>query len=194
MNIKTRWKWTLVLAALLGVHTSVWAHNMRMSVYIEGNNLEGEIYYVGGGNAAASGAAVDLITSGDVIATTTTDQDGLFVFSSVSPADYLVRGDAGQGHVATFDVKKNEFIGIDSSTDSTQNKLGEDAASVQSAPGEINAQQLQVAITKAIRPLREQIDLYEAKTRFHDILGGIGYVFGLFGLLVLIKQRRQLWT
>ncbi|MFA0440862.1 hypothetical protein AB4560_13145 [Vibrio sp. 10N.222.51.C12] len=194
MNIKLRLSWLVHVLILIGISSAAWAHNMRMSVYVEGSNLEGEIYYVGGGNAAASGATVELFDSGVIVGKTESDEDGLFVFASVTPGNYTVRGDAGQGHVATYDVNQNEFLGGESSSSISANGENEKTRQAQNGFGEIDQQQLQIALSKAIRPLREQIDRYEAKTRFHDILGGIGYVFGLFGLFVMLKQRRQLWS
>ncbi|WP_413110257.1 hypothetical protein [Thaumasiovibrio sp. DFM-14] len=180
---------------LCGVSSFAFAHNLRMSVYVEGDNLEGELYYVGGSNPTAAGAPVELLAEGKVIATLVTDEDGWFVFEAVIAKDYQVRADVGQGHVATYEVSRNDFPNdaktlADNTLQAADNSVG---ASLDSA-AMVSEEQLQAALARAIRPLREQLDRYESKVRLHDILGGIGYIFGLFGLLVLYKHRRRSWS
>ncbi len=168
------------------------AHQIRMSVYLEGNLVEGEIYFVGGGSPPASGAKIDLIKGEEVLHSIVADESGWFSFGSITPDTYTVRGDGGQGHVAFYDLNKSEFIENESgsqdvtSSSAPQNRIsGENQCS-----SSLSQQDLQIAITKAIRPLREKIDRYEAKTRMHDILGGIGYILGLFGLLIIFRNRK----
>ncbi|WP_070971595.1 carboxypeptidase-like regulatory domain-containing protein [Vibrio sonorensis] len=180
---------SLLLITLLSSF-SVNAHNLRMSVYVEGDGLEGELYFVGGGNPAAKNASVELYFDGEVIATAKSDEEGIFIFQSVKPSDYLVRADAGQGHVATYDLKRHEFP--QAQPDTTEGELtSKPTHTAQPLSNDVNLQQMRTEIAKAIRPLREQIERYESKTRMHDILGGIGYVFGVFGLFVLYRQRKS---
>ncbi|MBR9726867.1 hypothetical protein ACFOD0_08245 [Shewanella intestini] len=50
--------------------------------------------------------------------------------------------------------------------------------------------QTRAAIAQAIIPLRKQLDAFEAEIRFRDIIGGLGYIAGLFGLWSMMRQRR----
>lgn len=174
-----------LLFVVLGINFSAQAHQIRMSVYVEGSNLEGEIYYVGGGNPPGAGASVELKQDDQILATTVADEEGVFLFESVKVGTYTVRADGGQGHVAFYELDKSEF------PDVKESELTSKAPSSDIQCSPLTKQELQKAITKAIRPLREKIDRYEAKTRMHDILGGIGYIFGLFGLFMFVRNRKQ---
>jgi nickel transport protein len=47
------------------------------------------------------------------------------------------------------------------------------------------------ALGRQIRGLREQIEGYEEQVRFRDVLGGIGYIFGVAGIAFYFLGRRQ---
>jgi nickel transport protein len=47
------------------------------------------------------------------------------------------------------------------------------------------------ALGRQIRGLREQMEGYEEKTRFRDVLGGIGYIVGVAGIAFYFLGRRQ---
>lgn len=181
----------IVVALLISFSSCALAHNLRVSVYVEGDNLEGEAYFVGGGNPMATGATVDLMLDNKVISTSKTDDDGFFTFASQQANDYLVKVNAGQGHVASYQVSRDEFP---AQTSKPTNNISQKESPVSDSNIEsirLTEAELQTAIAKAIRPLREQLERYEAKTRLHDILGGIGYVFGLFGLLIMFRQWKR---
>jgi nickel transport protein len=48
------------------------------------------------------------------------------------------------------------------------------------------------AVRDEIRPLRRELIAYREKNDLQGILGGIGYIFGLFGLGFYIAARRKL--
>jgi len=45
--------------------------------------------------------------------------------------------------------------------------------------------------TADIHILREEIDQLKNKLYFRDVIGGIGYIVGLFGLVALLKYKRK---
>ena len=47
------------------------------------------------------------------------------------------------------------------------------------------------ALGRQIRGLREQIEGYQEQVRFRDVLGGIGYIFGVAGIAFYFLGRRQ---
>ena len=47
------------------------------------------------------------------------------------------------------------------------------------------------AVRAEIRPLRREIIAYKEKNDLQTILGGIGYIVGLFGLWFFLAARRQ---
>jgi nickel transport protein len=48
------------------------------------------------------------------------------------------------------------------------------------------------AVRDEIRPLRREIAAYREKNDLQTVLGGIGYIMGLFGLYFYIAARRRM--
>ncbi|OLQ80590.1 hypothetical protein BIT28_15760 [Photobacterium proteolyticum] len=181
----------LLSVSLLAVSsTSAYAHRMKAFSWVEGEAIEGEAYFTNGQMAADS--TVELLVDQKVVATTQSDEEGQFRFEALAAGDYQIRTDAGQGHVATYYISASEFSVDESDMDIVVEPSGPEASQSQkTVDSTLSKAQVEQAVAKAIRPLREQLDQYEAKVRLHDILGGIGYIFGLFGLFVLYRSRRQ---
>ena len=49
---------------------------------------------------------------------------------------------------------------------------------------------LEKAIAKQIKPLRREISALKEKSGMRDIIGGIGYIFGLLGLVAFLRERK----
>lgn len=57
-------------------------------------------------------------------------------------------------------------------------------------PDELQAM-IEQAVARQVKPLRQELAAYKEKAGFQDILGGIGYIFGLCGLGIWWQQRKQ---
>ena len=55
---------------------------------------------------------------------------------------------------------------------------------------QITALMLEKTIAKQIKPLRKEIQALKEKSGIRDIIGGIGYIFGLLGVVALLRERR----
>jgi nickel transport protein len=183
---------TFSLVIIMSTNAS--AHRMKVFAWVEGDTVGGEAYFMGGEMIA--NAKIELIAGQQVVAAKQSDSAGQFIFDAVTPGNYQIRADAGQGHIASFDIAQTEFateapaVTATTTTTNTNSTVASPAVTcVQTSV--LTSAQLETAIAKAIRPLREEIDQYEAKVRMHDVLGGIGYIFGLFGFWMLLRSRRQ---
>ena len=56
--------------------------------------------------------------------------------------------------------------------------------------GDLEAR-IERAIARQIGPLREELANYDDKVRWHDVLGGLGYILGITGLGCWLIERRR---
>jgi nickel transport protein len=182
----------VALAVLLGwwlLPGPALAHQLRMFAAVEGDAINGHVYF--GGGAKIAGAQVSLFDSqGGRLRETRTGEGGVFRFAVAQRGDYRLVADAGAGHVAEFVITADEFPeppGTDGARAAVVSPPGGSyaAAETASTPPPVAENDLQRTlesiVTRQIRPLREQLDAYEQQVRWHDVLGGIGYIFGLAG-------------
>lgn len=183
-----------VLAALLFSASPASAHKVSVFGYVENGWLLGEGYFPGGGKAKAS--KVELLDQkGRVLATTVTNNQGVFKMKlpkAKGPLKLVIF--AGMGH-------KGQYV-------LTAQDLGQGPAGKHQAPdalasqsdirdGQIDQAVLQAAIEKALdnklAPLKAQIAKLQAERAIGvaDVIGGLGYILGLLGLAAYMKNRKQ---
>lgn len=174
----------LLLAALLAVlATPAAAHRLKVFATVVGGTVEGRAYFVGG--AAAGDVPVALRGSGgEVLAQGRTDDDGRFALDVAARDDLVVVVDALDGHVARFTIAASRLPDTLRSAPVAEGQAAPAAAAVAPEAG------VEAAIARQIAPLAERIDAFEASLRLRDVLGGIGYIVGVFGLLAFLKAQR----
>lgn len=52
-------------------------------------------------------------------------------------------------------------------------------------------QMIERSVSKQIKPLRKELQAYKEKASLQDVLGGIGYIFGLCGIGIWLRQRKS---
>lgn len=171
------------------------AHNMIFDVYVEGNQIEGEVGF-SNGEAAVNVPVTVTDNDGNVMEKLMTDGEGIFIYDVKKKIDLHFEVNAGAGHVAGKSVKAEELGGQSAPGDDESSPAVAEADPAQKSDGMgVNSSQLEEMISKAVarevKPLRKQLLQYENAVRFHDILGGLGYILGLTGLGLWISTRRQ---
>ena len=189
----------LATAALLVAAGPASAHRLKVFASAIGSSIEGEAYFVGSGPAA--GVDVTLRDKADkVLQSGKTGPDGKFALKATGTGDITVTVDAEDGHVARFTVAASE---LDSNTPAAvppaaaalagDAKLGDaampSAAAAAAAPA-VSMADLEIAVARKVAPLAAQIDALQSALRIQDIIGGIGYIVGIFGLVAFLKSRR----
>ncbi len=174
------------------------AHKLKVFAAAEGAAITGTAYFAGGGKAAQSAGRL-LGADGAVVAEFRTDADGHFRLSVPLRQDYRVAVDSGDGHVAEALVRADE-LPPSLPTPAASATLPDPAALVEvpdpaPAPTSIDspplaAEAIEAAVARQILPLRQQIDAMEDRARFSDIMGGVGSIFGLFGIWAWVAARR----
>jgi len=190
---------TLLLAlTLAALPLTAMAHNVISSVFPAGSDIEGEIGFSNGD--MATGQLVEVFDAdGNKLGETMTDEDGFFLFTPTEAVTHVFRADLGAGHVAEMRMPAEEVAAI-MGIAAPENEAMADAAPAVPVEGGITVASLtdeeRAAIAEVVRtemrPLRQEITAYKNHNDFQTILGGIGYIVGLFGLGFYLAARRKL--
>jgi nickel transport protein len=201
------------LSCLILLNSGLWceAHKVNMFASAEGNVISGSVYFTTGGNPKNAVIFVQ-DKDGTLIREITADEQGQFTFTAEARQDYVFVLELADGHRTSFTVKAEELSETLPSSESEapsethEQRISAETAqqaspgAAESAPANPNNSQLSAeelekivdkAVARQVRPLREQLDHYEAKIRLHDILGGIGYIIGLMGLGYFLRARKK---
>jgi nickel transport protein len=147
---------------------------------------------------ALEGTNVSVFVDEQPIGEAVIDADGLFIWQTTSTKDHHFNANMGAGHVANFMVSAEELGDYDQQTSlQTQNNASaqtlENAPKLTSSTGAVSANnydRIRKMINKEIRPLRKEIILLKEKKSLQDIMGGLGYIVGIFGIFAWFKSRK----
>ena len=191
----------LIFVFLIVFSSLAFAHRLNVFAWVEGDRIEVETKFMGG--AKAQEARVELVAeNGKVLQTTKTDASGkasLALPAGFQPQVLTVVVNAGEGHRNQWKIPAQEF----STTDGKLGKSFKDVvqATADDAQEKIYTQrQMDEAIklerlnieTKVIVPLRKSLaESQEPKIGVKEVVGGIGWLIGIFGILAWYSTRRR---
>lgn len=188
---------TILLTLALLTPVPALAHNVIAAVFPSGDAIEGEIGFSNGD--MAPDLAVEVFDeTGTKLGETTTDADGFFLFTPSQPVTHIFRANLGAGHVAEAVMPAADvaaILGDTAAADSADASVlsGTPAAPVpQTGLSDDTRSQIARMLRDELRPIRQELTAFKNKSDFQSVLGGIGYIFGLFGLGFYIAARRKL--
>lgn len=207
----------LPLFAALGVFLiaaqPAMAHKLSLFAAVDGKTISGYGYFSGG--ARPHNVTVTVTApGGEKLGETTTNEKGEFAFPVHYKCDHILTINAPDGHSATFTVEAGELpddlpaLGVDKTRMPQVRHLAPKAAApvapqalapATAASADEIDRAVEMAVKRQIDPLgkqiikyREQLDRYEKKIYLHDVLGGIGYIFGIAGIAFYFLGTRKL--
>lgn len=174
----------LVLLAATPAH----AHRLRIFATVEQGEITGYAYFVGG--ARAKGASVVFRDERDrELHRLSTDDKGAFRWKPEQPQTIRIVVDAGEGHVGRVTIEQRRFSG----RAALDSEAGDDGETDTASPlqREMIEAAVDEAVARQVRPLLEAFEAMEARTRFNDIMGGIGMIIGVAGAAMWALARRK---
>ncbi len=189
----------LAVALTTGFTFNAWTHKVVAGAYAAGDSIEGEIGFSDG--SMAKNATVEVLAEdGSKLGETRTGEDGTFSFVPTKRVVHIFHADLGGGHIANVRLEVSDLPATLSAS-SAERAPAPAAAAISAAPvatapaptaiNEAQRAALIEAVRNEVKPLRREIIALKEKNDFQSILGGIGYIFGLFGLYFYLAAHRQ---
>ncbi len=192
------WGATLAVLALgiivaLPMVSQVWAHKVNVFAWVEGDTVFVEGYFPGGKKSQDSLVEV-FNAAGTKLLEGRTNKKGEFSFKIPERTDLKIVLTASMGHKNDFIVPASDFQEVVSSPSSPAQSFAESEKDASAHP--VDLSQLEGMIDKALdrklAPVIKQIrDNRKEGPTISEIVGGIGYIFGLFGLAMYFKSRKN---
>lgn len=188
-----------LVLALVALPLPAAAHKVIFAIFKSGDSIEGELGFSNGD--MSSGTSIQVLdTLGAKIGEVMTDSDGFFVFTPTEPIAHVFKADMGAGHVAEATMPADEIAellgvaAIEETVTATAPASATENAAQLTVASLSNEERLAIAeaVRDEMRPLRRELAAYREKNDLQTILGGIGYIFGLFGLYFYIAARRRM--
>ncbi|GAB1410481.1 hypothetical protein MASR1M90_16350 [Desulfovibrionales bacterium] len=205
-----RWCWVLALCVFVGV-ADVWAHRVNMFAYVDGTDVVVECGYSKSKRVNRGQVDVFAASDGQLLLQATTDEQGELRFpipehALATHTDLHLVLKAGEGHQTDWTVKAEEFASVHmpQSQPAPPALAAEPAALPQSATqAPAPAVSASPALTRAeledvlstvldakLAPLKRAM-LEENDPGLREIIGGIGWIFGLVGVAAYFLSHRR---
>lgn len=185
----------LIVLALCMAPVPALAHKVIAGVFPAGDAIEGEVGF-SNGDMATDAEIIVTDPDGAELGRTDTDADGFFLFKPTKAMPHTFTADLGAGHVMNVTMPADEVAAIMGKSLPDKPRAAKvtlaAAGSIAPARTETEREIIAKAMRDEIRPLRREIAAYREHNDFQTILGGIGYIFGLFGLGFYLAARRKM--
>ena len=195
---------TALIAPVLAFSSQALAHRVNVFAWIDGASVQTESKFSGGAKAKGARMSATDRATGALIASGATDGQGAWSFPLTDEVrkaahDILIVIDAGEGHRNEWTVPAADFASV--APAASQPAAGPDPAA-QSEPraqptaaAALTEAELEAVVNRALdkklapvmRALAQNAD---QGPKLSDIVGGIGWLVGLFGVAAYFRRKR----
>ena len=181
---------------IIMMDVSVFAHRVNVFAYVEGEKIYTESYFNDGKKCINSKIEV-FDNRGNKLLEGLTDKEGEFSFEVPSEdGDLKIVLTASMGHRAEYSISADEIRG---STGLIKEENEEPVSIVFPESSSLDLKEIQSIIEdtldEKLKPImREMIEIkksQEDKISPTEIIGGIGYIVGIFGIIAYFLSRKR---
>lgn len=179
----------LFVAIIIFFTSAVLAHRVNLAAYVEGNIIITEASFSDG--SVIKNAELKVYDDhGHLLSSSQTDENGVAEFEIPALENLRLVLKDKMGHQAEYILNKSRFPAeIESSTSESEMTAGK-AAVVLSQEKLRNI--VSEELDKQLSPLNQRLNkLNNSGPGITEIIGGIGYIFGLMGLYLYFKKREN---
>lgn len=180
---------------LIGFSTAS-AHSVKVFAFEEGGQICGEGYFADG--SKIRNAKVEVFNGERVkLLETRTDGNGEFRFPSPGGKEVVIVLNASMGHRAEFVLPLSAADGAGAGTAAKGNPVSDSSLSWKEAPvSGISEERLRAVVNEVfdarMKPLLNAVlSLKKEGPPLVEIIGGVGYIVGLFGVFFFMKGRKE---
>jgi nickel transport protein len=188
-----------IFLIIIIMDVSVFAHKVNIFAYVEGDKVYTESYFNDGKKCVDSKIEV-FDNQGNKLLEGLTDEEGMFSFK-IPPED-VIDGDlkiiltASMGHRAEYIIRADELGDVASLI---EEKIEEPVSAVSPEVSSVDLKEIQSLIEDTldeklkpiIREIREIKKSQEDRISPTEIIGGIGYIIGIFGIIAYFLSRKK---
>jgi len=189
----------VIFLIIIMMNVSVFAHKVNIFAYLEGDKVYTESYFNDGKKCINSKIEV-FDNQGNKLLEGLTDEEGMFSFK-VPPED-VIDGDlkvvltASMGHRAECTISADE---LGDTVVSIEEKIEEPISVASPEVSSLDLKEIQSLIEDALdeklKPImgemREFKKSQEDRISPTEIIGGIGYIIGIFGVIAYFLSRKR---
>ena len=178
---------------LLTITSFVFAHKVNIFAYVEGDTVYTESYFPDG--KKVDGGKVEVYDSqGNKLLEGETDKDGQFNFKLPKKDDLKIVLIATMGHRASYTLSKDELPDI--AMMPGLKKSGFEEESKVKGSTQVDLDQVKEVIDSCLdeklKPvMRELVKMQQKKISFAEVIGGIGYIFGITGIIFYFVGKKR---
>jgi nickel transport protein len=180
----------LIALILIGSYGPALAHKVMIFAWVEGDTVFTESKFSGGKKAVH--APVVIYGKDDKkLIEGKTDNNGKFSFKIPKMTDLRIVLNAAMGHKAEWTISESE---IQEANPAVKNKSVSEASGP--IPGglskEVVRKIVEDSLDKKLRPIIKMMaESKNTQPSLTEIIGGIGYIFGLFGVALFFKNKNK---
>ena len=195
-----------VCLCLVFVSVPALAHKVTIFAWVEGDTVHTQSKF-SGGRRAQNSTVVVYDMDGNQLLEGKTDENGEFSFKIPKKTGLKVVLKASMGHMAEWTIPAEEITGAADVSASGEPEVGTDTDAQQTsslvdeqqpAPAALGLSREEVqsiidkSLDKKLAPVIHMLaDAVESGPKLSEVLGGIGYIFGLVGVALYFSSRRK---
>jgi len=188
-----------IFLIIIMINISAFAHKVNIFAYVEGDKVFTESYFNDGKKCIESKIEV-FDNRGNKLLESLTDKEGMFSFK-IPPED-VIDGDlklvltASMGHRAEYIIRADELGDIKGLI---EEKIEEPVSAVSPEVSSFDLKEIQSLIEDTLdeklepimREMREIKKSQEDRISPTEIIGGVGYIIGIFGIIAYFLSRKR---
>ncbi len=191
-----------IFLIIIMINVPVFAHKVNIFAYVEGDKVYTESYFNDGKKCIDSKIEV-FDNQGNKLLEGLTDKEGMISFAF--PPEDAIDGDltivlnAGMGHRAEYIIRADELISSIGLIGEKFEEPKEPVSVTSPETSSVDLKEIQSLIENTLDEKLEQImkemreikKSQEDKISLTEIIGGIGYIIGIFGVVAYFLSRKR---